>query len=354
MTETTHRHGSAGAGGVDGADLPLVEALMLDGRAPFRRLAQVLEVSDQTVVRRYRRLRASGLLRVVGQPRSERVGLLESWLRVECRPDATATVAEALAQRPDIAWVNLVSGGAEIHCMTKAHSRQDIETLLLRKLPRTRQVTGLAAHTVLRRFSGGPGRPWGDLGALTREQTAALRTHPLPGPESGPTSGPPLVLDEADHAMLSVLGRDGRAGHPELARAARLSESTARRRLDRLIHSGALGFGVEMAPELLGLGSHAILLASVPPGRLAAVGAAVGRHREVPFAAALTGSANLLAVVVCRDSEHLYTYLTERIGAIPGVRQLEVVPVLRAVKRAGMLMDGLRLADLPEHAAPGR
>jgi len=346
--ETMHKHGSAGAEGVESADLPLIEALMLDGRAPFSRLAQVLGVSDQTVVRRYRRLRTSGLLRVVGQPRSERVGLQESWLRVACTPDATATVAEALARRPDIAWVNLVSGGAEIHCMTKAHSRQDIESLLLRKLPRTRQVTGLAAHTVLRRFSGGPGRRWGDLGALTEEQTTALRTHPVPAPESRPA----LVLDEAEHAMLAVLGRDGRAGHPELARAARLSESTARRRLDRLIHSGALGFGVEMAPELLGLGSHAILLASVPPGRLAAVGAAVGRHREVPFAAALTGAANLLAIVVCRDSEHLYTYLTEHIGAIPDVRQLEVVPVLRAVKRAGMLLDGLRLADLPEHPGP--
>jgi hypothetical protein len=32
---------------------------------------------------------------------------------------------------------------------------------------------------------------------------------------------------------------------------------------------------------------------------------------------------------------------------VPGVRQLEISPVLRRVKQAGTLMDGLRLAALP-------
>ncbi|MGO4457130.1 Lrp/AsnC family transcriptional regulator [Streptomyces sp. M-16] len=326
---------------LDALDRSLVQALVIDGRAAFSRIAEVLEVSDQTVVRRYRRLRTDGLVRVVGLPQGSRVGLFESWLRVQCAPDAALPVAEALARRPDIAWVTLNSGGTEIHCMTRARTRKDRDALLLEKLPRTRRVTGISAHTILRKFFGGPdGWPGADV--LRPDQTAALERPPVePGPQR-------YVLDETELALLSVLGRDGRAGYPDLARATGLSESTARRRVERLRDLGALFFDVEFVPSLFGYEAEATLVLTVPPARLAEVGDALASHREVAFAAAVTGAASLMAVVVCRDTDALYTYLTERIGAVDGVGQVEVIPTLRSVKRAGMLVeDGQRLVDPP-------
>ncbi|MCX5122399.1 Lrp/AsnC family transcriptional regulator [Streptomyces sp. NBC_00347] len=325
---------------LDPLDRSLVQALTIDGRAPFSRLAEVLEVSDQTVVRRYRRLRTTGLIRVVGLPLGSRVGLFESWLRVQCAPDAALPVAEALARRPDIAWVTLGSGGTEIHCMTRARTRQDRDALLLEKLPRTRRVTGVSAHTILRKFFGGPDA-WVGLDVLRPDQTAALER---PAVEPGPQR---YALDEAELALLAVLGRDGRAGYPELARASGLSESTARRRLERLREVGAVFFDVEFVPALFGYEAEATIVLTVPPARLAQVGAALAGHREVAFAAAVTGAASLMAVVVCRDTDALYTYLTERIGAVDGVGQVEVIPALRSVKRAGMLVEDGRLVDPP-------
>ncbi|WP_254552521.1 Lrp/AsnC family transcriptional regulator [Kitasatospora sp. MMS16-BH015] len=323
---------------LDELDQALVQALTVDGRVPFSRLAEVLEVSDQTVIRRYRRLRGEGLLRVVGLPLGEKLGLYESWLRVQCTPDAALAVADGLARRPDISWVTLNSGGTEIHCITRARSRQDRDNLLLQKLPGTRRVTGIAAHSVLRTFVGGLGR-WGGLDVLTQAQVAALE-RPVD------RSGPKIRLDEAESALLAELGRDGRTGYPELARATGLSESTVRRRVEQLRAEGAIYFDVEIDPRHFGYRTQAVLLATVPPSELAQAGAELGGHREVPFAAAITGSANLLAVVICRDDDALYEYLTTRVGALSTVRQLEVVPVLRTVKRAGMLMDGARLVDL--------
>ncbi|MCX5404518.1 Lrp/AsnC family transcriptional regulator [Streptomyces sp. NBC_00335] len=325
---------------LDPLDRSLVQALTIDGRAPFSRLAEVLEVSDQTVVRRYRRLRTSGLIRVVGLPLGSRVGLFESWLRVQCAPDAALPVAEALARRPDIAWVTLGSGGTEIHCMTRARTRQDRDALLLEKLPRTRRVTAVSAHTILRKFFGGPDA-WVGLDVLRPDQTAALER---PAVEPGPQR---YALDEAELALLAVLGRDGRAGYPELARAGGLSESTARRRLERLREVGAVFFDVEFVPALFGYEAEATIVLTVPPARLAQVGAALAGHREVAFAAAVTGAASLMAVVVCRDTDALYTYLTERIGAVDGVGQVEVIPALRSIKRAGMLVEDGRLVDPP-------
>ncbi|MFB6805756.1 Lrp/AsnC family transcriptional regulator [Streptomyces sp. NPDC056387] len=335
---------TAGSVQLDELDRGLMQALMADGRAPFSRIAEVLEVSDQTVVRRYRRLRTSGLLRVVGLPLGNRVGLFESWLRVQCAPDAALAVAGALARRPDISWVKLGSGGTEINCLTKARTRQDRDGLLLDKLPRTRRVTGVSAHTILRVYIGGPSQ-WCGLDVLRPDQVAAL----APWPQR-----PPVVhgqerytLDEAELALLAVLGQDGRAGYPELARASGLSESTARRRVDRLRELRALYFDVELVPSTLGFEAEATLMLTAAPARLAEVGAALAGHPEVPFAAAVTGTANLMAAVVCRDTDALYTYMTERIGAVPGIQHVEVIPTLRNIKRAGMLVEGGRLVDLP-------
>ncbi|MFD8982108.1 Lrp/AsnC family transcriptional regulator [Streptomyces sp. NPDC059564] len=325
---------------LDALDLALVQALMIDGRATFSRLAQVLEVSDQTVVRRYRRLRTSGLLRVVGLPLGRRIGLFESWLRVQCAPDASLAVAEALARRPDIAWVNLGSGGTDIHCTTRAVTTEDRDGLLLDKLPRTRRVTGVSAHTILRMYTGGPER-WFGLDVLGPDQVAALEP---PAPTGGTDR---YTLDATERALLALLRRDGRTGFPELARATGLSESTARRRVERLRAEGAVYFDVEIVPRTLGFEAETTLLLTVKPALLAEVGAALGGYPEVPFAAAVTGTANLLAVVICRDTDALYTFLTERVGALPGIRQVESVPTLRNIKRAGMLVEDGRLVDPP-------
>ncbi|MGW4718121.1 Lrp/AsnC family transcriptional regulator [Nocardia sp. NPDC004260] len=68
----------------------IVHALHIDGRAPFSRIAAVLGVSDQTVARRYRRLRSTGQLRVVGLPNARRLGWVEWFVRVQVTPDAAS------------------------------------------------------------------------------------------------------------------------------------------------------------------------------------------------------------------------------------------------------------------------
>ncbi len=59
---------------LDKLDLQLLSALEIDGRASFSRIAAVLDVSDQTVARRYRRLCAEGGLRVVALRDAHRLG----------------------------------------------------------------------------------------------------------------------------------------------------------------------------------------------------------------------------------------------------------------------------------------
>jgi len=85
---------------IDDLDRQIIHALIIDGRAPFSHIAAVVGVSEQTVARRYRRMRSNGLLRVVGLPDSQRLGQSDWTVRLQCVPDAAASVAEALAHVP--------------------------------------------------------------------------------------------------------------------------------------------------------------------------------------------------------------------------------------------------------------
>src|SRR6201995_6110078 len=159
-------------------DIQLLYALQLDGRAPFSVIGEVLGVSDQTIARRYNRLRSSGVLRVRGLVEPDLLGL-RSWLiRVQCTPNAAASVAEALARRPDTAWISLTSGGTEIACVVRTRSGDDGSHLLLDTLPRSRGVTGITAQCVLHTFFGGVLSLVNKTGTLKPEHVAPLQPPP--------------------------------------------------------------------------------------------------------------------------------------------------------------------------------
>ena len=317
----------------DALDRQLIQALQLDARVPFSRLAQVLGVSDQTVARRFARLRASNGLRVLGLTVPEAFGEVRWMVRVQCAPASAVGLAEALARREDTTWVNVCSGGAEISCSARAHpDRQD--DLLLQRLPRTPSVVGIAAHCVLHTFFGGRQSLALKSGALEADQVARL----LPdGPLGTGAALPPtpVLLDEGDRRLLAVLAGDGRAGFAELAAATGWSASTVRRRMEELQHAGALYFDLDLDWQLFGVHAMTQLWLDVAPAELAATGAALAEHPEIGYVAAITGPSNLHAVVLSPDVSALYTYLTTRIATLPAVRRVESSPVMRTVKGPG-------------------
>ena len=81
--------------------------------------------------------------------------------------------------------------------------------------------------------------------------------------------------------------------------------------------------------------SQSLLWISARRDQLDETGLAIARHSEAPFVAAITGTTNLLASVVCRDPRHLYDYLSQTLGQLPGIRDIETAPLIRTVKRAG-------------------
>jgi DNA-binding Lrp family transcriptional regulator len=320
---------------IDEIDRGVIHAILIDARASFNRIGEVMGVSDQTVARRYRKLRAAKVAQVVGLSVPWRVGELRWYVRLRCAPDVAVSVASALAARPDAYWVRMLSGGTEIDCVVQGRGHHEPGNLLLQKLPRTPRVLDVSAHSVLNVYQSDTEEHLAIVGSnLTDEQAAALRPYTAPTDEV-------ITLDEGDKRMLAVLERDGRAGYAEIAAATGWSESTAKRRLDYLREVGAIYFDLDMDMCALGFPVEARVWMSVPPYQLKEVGEAMARHPEVVFVAATTGARNLMASIACRTIRDFYTYLTESLGAIHAVQNLETAPVIRTIKRHATLVSDI-------------
>ncbi|MFG3531152.1 Lrp/AsnC family transcriptional regulator [Streptomyces sp. NPDC047917] len=311
----------------DDLDQHLLRTLQLDGRAPFSRIARDRSVSERTVARRYQRLRALGL-RVIGQPVSSRLGLTRWLLRLHCTPDAAGAIAEALARRPDTSWVTVASGGTELYCALNARTAEERNALLLEKLPRTPRVLSVSAHCMMRIF----------VGATSTWHATRFEPQGTAATVDSGAAAAPLSLDATDRVLFTELARDGRAPLPELAAAANRSPSSVQRHLDRLRREGALNLSVDFDPQLLGYHMATRIWLNVTPAHLRIVGEALATHSQIAFAAAITGTSNLVASGIFRDPADLYDYIDQRIGRLPGIQGIETAPTLREVKRLAPAM----------------
>ena len=327
---------------MEAIDLQIVQCLLRDGRAPFRRIATALGVSEQTVARRYRGLLAAGALRVQVQP-DERVTGRQRWfVRVQCRPDAAAALADSMAARDDVSWVSITSGGSEIVCVAFSDPAAE-EGSVLARLPRTRQVLSFTAYAVMHMHVGSSEAKWMPFDQpLTPGQVAVL--HGDAGRPAAADPGPGPAIRPDDAPLVAGLARDGRAGVVALARATGWPQSRVSARLAELLASGALHVTTDLAPGLFGFHAIAYLWLTVTPGDLHQTGQALSLHPETTFTAAVTGTANLLVTVTCRDLGALYAFVTAKAGPLPAVRQVEVVPVLHRLKQAGTRVRSGRLS----------
>ncbi|UQE74565.1 AsnC family transcriptional regulator [Gordonia sp. PP30] len=328
----------------DAIDRRIAQALQVRPRASFSELGDVLGLAEQTVARRYRRLRREGLLRVtmVYEPTAANS---TSWqIRVHCRPEGAASIAEALSRRQDVSWVVIQNAGSEVSFGLRATDDAHADELLGRLLPKAAPVLDVSAYQVLHVFAGGSTgdfwKGWIDE-PLTPTQVCALRdADDLPVPDGSPAR----PLTAADRRLVAELARDGRTSFASLARSTGMSVGRVTRRFEALLRSGAVYLDVDIAPALSGTGTAATFWMTVRPDRLTAVGEALAAHPAVPFSAAITGSANLVATIITPNQGGIYAFLTRTLGPIDGITGYELVPHWRRVKYASALTVGDRLA----------
>jgi len=188
---------------------------------------------------------------------------------------------------------------------------------------------------ILHVFGGPTGTSWTGHGhTLDGVQGAALREDAGDG---GPPARPAAPSDE-DRPLLDALAEDGRIPHARLAELTGWSPARVKRRIAALEASGTLTYDLELLPEHLGFHVNAMVWMNTPPRHLANVAEQIAMHDEVASVSAVSGRNNLVAVVTCRDVEHLYRYLAERLASIADIETYDLSIRARRLKQAASVI----------------
>lgn len=316
---------------LDLLDQRIIAALQVNARAPFAAVAVVLGEQERTVARRAERLLEAGVVRLtafVDELRTSRARPVT--LRIAVEPGALDDVALRLCARPDIRAVLAVTGAADLCCDLVAEDPATLHDLLAGELPAIAGVRSTSTHAVLRHVK--PASRW-RLPVLDAAQVRQLQS------VAEPADAGRVELTDADRGLIAQLQSDARLSYAELGERIGVTSTTARRRTDRLLASGALTLRAAVEPARLGLAVEADVWLNVRPDALDAVSRRLATRSEVTYCGVVAGTYAVEALLALPDLAQLYTFLTEVIGAEPDVRDCEPTLVTRAYKRGYLLID---------------
>ena len=139
---------------LDETDEAIIALLRRDGRMPYRAIARELDIAENTVRARVRRMEESDTMRVVAVTDIEAAGygmLLAIGVQVEGR--SPEEVARDMAAIPEVFSVNVVVGAQDIEILVVAEDQAALSELIAERLgalPGVRRLTPALALDVLK------------------------------------------------------------------------------------------------------------------------------------------------------------------------------------------------------------
>src|SRR5881275_180045 len=140
-------------------------------------------------------------------------------------------------------------------------------------------------------------------------------------------------IDEIDQKIIDALQIDGRRPFTKLAAELGISEASVRQRVANLINTQVMQIVAITNPIKLGFSLASMIGIRVSGERLLEAAQEISAFEEVIYLIICTGSFDLLAEVVCRDNDHLLSFLTEKLYKVQGVQQAETYMYLRVCKQ---------------------
>jgi DNA-binding Lrp family transcriptional regulator len=141
-------------------------------------------------------------------------------------------------------------------------------------------------------------------------------------------------IDDLNHQILRILIRDGRAPYVEIGDQVGLSVSATKRRVDRLVHDGAIrGFTAIVEPRAMGWQIEAVIQlytnGTVP---FAAMQDDLENIPEIVEAFTVAGAADAMLRVVVGDVPHLERVIS-RLRGLAYVQNTDTTMLLSALVR---------------------
>jgi len=307
----------------DQLDRRIIAGLQTDGRASWTEIAERAGTSVATVTRRGQQLLVSGAVRVGVSSDINSPGAADLFvLRIGCAAGTQMQVAQALAQRTDLRFLCLVTGGCDLLAELVCQKAESLHVRLINEIQAVEGVEVCESDLVLHTYK--VSQSWAQRLISTEEPGA--------GQHHEPHACDPSHFDETDLLILDELSADGRASLRSVAEALGVNESTVRRRFDAMRERGCAWVLTLVAASALGFESEIILNISVSPSRLDEVARELASYVGVRYLAA-TLNCSLICEVIMQTTEDVYAFVTQGLGKIEGVQGWVANVELLTIKR---------------------
>ncbi len=140
------------------------------------------------------------------------------------------------------------------------------------------------------------------------------------------------TVDELDRRIIRLLQRDGRMTNTDIARKLEVTETTVRKRIGQLLDEGLMNVVAVPTPEAVGMNLSAIIGMSVDLTALHDVGDAIRSYPEVRYIGMSAGRYDLMIEAFFSSQEQLLDFVTDKLGALAGVGNIETSVILKVVK----------------------
>lgn len=141
-------------------------------------------------------------------------------------------------------------------------------------------------------------------------------------------------MDELDVSIIERLQRDGRRPYTEIAQELGVSEGTVRNRVSRLLESQALQIIGVIDPHKIGYDAPAWIGVTVQPPYLQEAAINIAALPEVSYLIMTSGAYDLVVEVLCRNREHLASFLRDHLQNVVGIQRTQTFFILHTYKMA--------------------
>jgi DNA-binding Lrp family transcriptional regulator len=337
----------------DENDLILVSALQDAPRAQWTDLARILEMGQDTLAERWRRISTAGLAWVTLVDQREISRRSATFVLVQTSNGARSEVLECVVSQPLVRTVHCVSGRYNMVLLLETSGPHETESFIADTLENVRGITDKQVVPAVGVVADASQWRTAALTATQRRSLAQLDTKQVTGSGVSTTWA---LRDPVAHALLDELAIDGRMSTSELARQLNrdhrltVSTSTVARKLTRLLKTPGLRIRCDVSAPDLGWQAVVMFWGRISSTEAARIwsersAAAATAHRKLPEMRSLlilAGSANLHVTAWLHTLDALPELEARLATWLPSLRIHDLSVVLSTHKRMGFPLVGGR------------
>jgi DNA-binding Lrp family transcriptional regulator len=305
---------------MDELDRRLLVELQDEPRKSNASLAKILGISERSVSKKIEHLLSSGEIIFSALPDMETFGYFTSaYIAIKTNHQSDATkIARQLCECPQLRLVSICAGFADIFVGGNFESNKGLALFITDYLAKIEGISRIDTMVELQTLKKKL------FGRLENDKKSTLMSSPKPN----------VSIDKIDYNLVLELQKDSRAPLKKLANELNLSAPTIKRRIRKLVASGALELTAIPKAAAIGFPIDGIIGVEAELPDLVRIAMSIGQYTtQVGMVGIYSGPIPLFVYLSAPDSESLTQFASKTLTGIEGVRRIDFLIILENLKR---------------------